>query len=208
VPATDPQPAYLQPYLSAAREYGPGFGSLLWASPRTQKIRFDALVRAIDPTGRKVLDVGCGRADLLTFMVAAGSVPAEYVGVEMVEDLVLAAHGRVAASPSVTGRIDRRDFVADPGCMQIGADVLYFSGSLNTLSKFDFELAIRRAFSAAVRGIAFNFLSSTKLASARHLLWHQTRDVVALGQSVGAAVGVIDDYLAGDTTVSLTRVRP
>jgi hypothetical protein len=198
-------PIYLQPYLAAARRYGPGFGSLLWASPQTQRVRFDALIRAIDPTGLKVLDVGCGRADLLTQMVARDSAPAEYIGVEMVEDLVVAAHGRVAAVPSVVVRIDRRDFVADPNCMLVGADVIFMSGSLNTLSVFDFELTVRRAFAAASKGLAFNFLSSTELSSERHLTWHRTGVVAALGQSMGAAVNVIDDYLAGDTTVSMTK---
>jgi SAM-dependent methyltransferase len=204
VTTTATEPTYLKPYLDAARRYGDGFGSLLWASPRTQKIRFGALTGAISPRDLRVLDVGCGRADLLTYMCDAGRRPAEYVGVEMVDELATSAEGRLAAA-GVTGRIVRRDFIADPDCMRIDADVIYFSGSLNTLSVFEFELSVRRAFSAARLGIAFNFLSSTQLSSARHLVWHRINSVISLGRSIVASVRVFDDYLDGDTTVAMTR---
>ena len=35
-------PSYLLPYLTAASKYGSGFGTLLWASPKTQAVRFRA----------------------------------------------------------------------------------------------------------------------------------------------------------------------
>ena len=56
---------YLQPYLKAAERHGAGFGSLLWASPETQASRFDAVERLGRLHGKSILDVGCGRADLL-----------------------------------------------------------------------------------------------------------------------------------------------
>ena len=57
----NPDPPYLAPYLRAAERHGAGFDTLLWASPRTQEVRFDALRRAAPVGGRTVLDVGCGR---------------------------------------------------------------------------------------------------------------------------------------------------
>ena len=41
-------PAYVQPYLDAFERHGGGFESLLWASPHTQRLRFDAIRRAIE----------------------------------------------------------------------------------------------------------------------------------------------------------------
>src|SRR5437868_1227064 len=61
-------PDYLEPYLDAARTHGGGFGSLLWASPQTQAARFQAIHRIIDLSGARVLDAGCGRADLPEFL--------------------------------------------------------------------------------------------------------------------------------------------
>src|SRR5205085_11899167 len=81
------QPEYLQPYLSAVRRHGRGFGSLLWASPHTQAARFDAFVRLCALEGRSILDAGCGRADLLDFLLARGIRPDHYTGLEAVDTL-------------------------------------------------------------------------------------------------------------------------
>src|SRR3954447_15191682 len=63
---------YLTPYLRAAAFYRDGFGSLLWASPETQAVRFEAIQRLAHLDGKSVLDVGCGRADLYDFLHARG----------------------------------------------------------------------------------------------------------------------------------------
>ena len=63
---------YLTPYRDAAEEFGAGFGALLWASPKTQRARFEAIRRACSLEGRDILDVGCGRADLLDYLLANG----------------------------------------------------------------------------------------------------------------------------------------
>src|SRR5215213_2125323 len=77
---TETAPAYLSPYLKAASRHGAGFSSLLWASPQTQAVRFAALTRIVDLNGKSLLDVGCGRADLLDFLLAQNVRPAHYVG--------------------------------------------------------------------------------------------------------------------------------
>src|SRR5207244_3330176 len=83
--------SYLEPYRKAASLHGEQFGSLLWASPRTQAARFDAICRLAQMRGKKVLDVGCGRGDLMDFMISREMAPAEYVGIEAVDELVGAA---------------------------------------------------------------------------------------------------------------------
>src|SRR2546423_362515 len=103
-------PDYLQPYLNATRRYGAGFGSLLWASPRTQAVRFQTLLRAVDVTDLTVLDVGCGRGDLLVYMLNRGIYPRSYIGLEAVEALA----GAAEAKRLPNCRIVRGDFVHDP----------------------------------------------------------------------------------------------
>ena len=76
-----PEP-YLLPYLRAADKYGAEFPSLLWASPDTQAARFDAIQRLGKLDRKSVLDVGCGRADLLAFLLDRGVRPDDYVGIE------------------------------------------------------------------------------------------------------------------------------
>ena len=194
---------YLQPYLKAARTHGAGFESLLWASPDTQAARFDAIQRIVDLDGKSVLDLGCGRADLLDFLLAHGIRPADYVGIEAVDALADAAERK--RLPRCT--IRRADFVADPIRMFVGADVVVISGSLNTADDSAFYPTLRHAFEAATDALVFNFLDSDRLAGQPHLYFREPRAVRTFAQTLSADVTMLDDYLPGDTTVRVARER-
>ena len=197
-----PEP-YLLPYLRAADQHGADFPSLLWASPHTQAARFDALRRLAAPHGKSVLDVGCGRADFLDFLLERGVRPADYVGIEAVEELAAAAEAncrRLAGSSVI-----RADFVREPLRMFVAADAVVFSGSLNTLEDDAFYGTIRRAFDAAAEVLVFNFLCSSYLAGADYLRWHRPADVIAFATQLTPDVRTLHDYLHGDFTVALFK---
>lgn len=193
--------AYLQPYLDAAAKHGAAFESLLWASSESQAQRFHAICRAVDLHGQSVLDVGCGRADLLDFLIDQGVVPADYTGIEAVEALATAAKAK--RRPNV--RILHADFVAEPLKMFVAADVVIFSGSLNTLRSEVFFTTLRRAFEATADVLVFNFLSSPALAAKDYLAWHKPMDVMRFAAELTSRVTLFDDYLAGDTTVAMRK---
>src|SRR5690242_12789990 len=94
-------PPYLEPYAAAARHFGAGFSALLWASPKTQRQRFEAIVRAEDLTDRFVLDVGCGRSDLLEFLAARHIRLARYAGIEAMPEMAEAARVRSCGTVSI-----------------------------------------------------------------------------------------------------------
>ena len=197
-----PEP-YLLPYLRAADKHGAEFPSLLWASPQTQAARFDAIRRMVDLHGKSVLDVGCGRADFVPFLLRSCVVPADYVGIEAVEELAAAAEANCRNLPDAT--IVRADFVREPQRMFVGADVIVFSGSLNTVEDEDFHATIRRAYDAAAEAVVFNFLSNDYLAGADYLRWRRPADVTAFGRRLTPDVRTLDDYLHGDFTVALRK---
>lgn len=198
---SSPPPPYLQPYLTAARRYHGGFGSLLWASEATQRIRFNALTRLYAFTDRSVLDAGCGRADLLAWLVQKRQPPHDYIGLEAVDALADAAEARHL--PGCT--ILRADFVSEPARLFVGADAIVFCGSLNTLTPDQFEQTLTRAFDATAGTLLFNFLSSPERAAARHLSWYPIERVLQLARGLTNHVRWIDDYLAGDCTMSLRK---
>src|SRR4051794_25231511 len=204
---TPAAPAYLAPYLQAAETYGGGFGALLWASPATQAARFDAIRRIYDPAGRSVLDVGCGRADYLDFLLDRGVRPADYIGIEAVAALADAAGERAgrARAQGIAVRIIQADFVRDPVRMFVGADVVVFSGSLNTAGDEVFYLTLRRAYEAAAEAVVFNFLDSAMLAGRDYLVWRRPDDVLRFARSLSPDVRVRDDYLPGDRTVAVIK---
>jgi hypothetical protein len=211
-------PRYLRPYVRAVRSHGEGFGSLLWASERTQAVRFEAVRRIVNCHGRLVCDAGCGRADLLDDLLAHGVRPGDYVGIEAVDALATAAERKrrpavltvgqaVPAEPGV--RIVRGDFVRQPVKLFVGAEVVVFSGSLNTADDPAFYATLRRAFDATAWALVFNFLSSTELAGAAHLYWRSRGDVERFASTLGAKeVRVLDDYLNGDCTVAVLKEDP
>ncbi|HEY1922460.1 MAG TPA: class I SAM-dependent methyltransferase [Tepidisphaeraceae bacterium] len=194
-------PSYLRPYLDAAERHGGKFESLLWANPSAQAARFAALAKWSEMQGRIVLDAGCGRADLLDYLVNQGIGPREYIGVEAVEVLAEAAGRKKYPNASII----RGDFVVDPTLLDQGADVIVFSGSLNTLSTVDFYQSLRIAWQYARCELAFNFLCSPRLASGKHLTWHAMSDVQAFAFRLSGDVAVDDSYRNGDCTVVIRK---
>jgi SAM-dependent methyltransferase len=202
------EPDYLKPYELAADRHGGGFEALLWASPQTQRLRFEAIVRAAKLAGKSVLDAGCGRADLLAFAAERRIAITEYIGLEAVEVLADAAE---EAASAIGGRmrtevrILRGDFVREPIRLFVGADVVVFSGSLNTLEPGTFYATLGHAWEAAGQTLVFNFLSSSRLAGREYLHWHEPIDVLRFVQKLSSEVVTIGDYLQGDTTIALSK---
>lgn len=194
------QPAYLEPYARAVEEHGPAFPALLWASPTTQGKRFDAMLAMENPSGRTVLDLGCGRADLLDHMVHRRMTPVSYVGIEAVPELAQRASAKNA-------RIIVADFVVQPDHLRVDADVIYCSGALNTLENDDFHRTIADAFEAAGRALVFNFLASPMLAAAPYLRWRDKRDVVRFARTLSPMVESREGYLTGDCTIAIRKAR-
>jgi SAM-dependent methyltransferase len=192
---------YLRPYLRAVKRHGAGFESLLWASPQTQAARFDAIVRACNLTGLSLLDAGCGRGDLLGFLLGRGIEPAHYLGIEAVPELVKAARRKGHARCMIV----EADFVLEPKRLFAGADAIIFCGSLNTLDAAAFYRSLRAAVEAAGKTVVFNFLCSPRLASAEWLTWHRVEDVLAFARQMAEDVTLLDDYMEGDCTIALRK---
>jgi SAM-dependent methyltransferase len=194
---------YLQPYERAAAVHGEGFGSLLWASPATQAARFDAMIGLAEFRERNILDVGCGRADFLDHLLRCGVRPAHYAGIEAVDALVDAAR-RKARGDCI---IIHADFVREPSRFLVGADVITFSGSLNTLDDAAFYATLQTACDAATHAVVFNFLSSSFLAAAEWLRWRRTEEVLDFARRLTPHVAALNDYLQGDTTIAMHKPR-
>lgn len=164
---------HLRPYTEAVDQLGATFEATLWASRDHQKTRFEVLAGMCPFKGLSVLDAGCARGDLGVYLVERSEAPSRYIGVEGVPELVDAAREHAPAGSFV----GLGDFVSDPeslsriaseagerdGC----ADVVVFSGSLNTL-RTDAALAVlARSWPMCRVGMAFNFLSDRCAAELR-----------------------------------------
>lgn len=159
---------YLDPYIKAAEALGPGFGALLWRSPKAQMLRFRAIARMAPTKGRVLADIGCGNADLLLDLHRRGRAPARYIGVDGVATMLGQAREQVAAKGIPGAEFIQGDFVRDremPASLVHGSGVslVVFCGSLNTLGEGE-ALEVLGRFWAVLRERAggtllFNFLS-------------------------------------------------
>ena len=193
--------AYLKPYRRADVRRGRGVDALLWEDERAQTVRFEALARNCPLHGRRVLDVGCGRADLLGFLRERGIRPSSYVGLEAQPWLARAARRRRYPRSAIV----EADFLEDPRTLDVGADVLVFSGSLNFLPSRAFYRALNLAFAATREAVAFNFLCSPVLAGLRPLTWHRKATVVAFARRLDPKARLDDGYEDGDATVVMRK---
>lgn len=206
---------YLEPYRRAVRNFGPKFEATLWLSREKQQLRFEVIASMVDFRDAVVVDAGCGLGDLAEFLVTTGVRYRAYVGLEGVEELVTEANARGLPH----ARFHCVDFVADPDAFTRllpagrSADIVVFSGSLNTLEESHAREVLAGAWNSCSRALVFNFLSqrggeaaSPDTGPARRfdpltmLEW-------ALNQT--PRVRFRQDYMAGhDATIALFRKLP
>ncbi len=149
--------AYLEPYRRAVEHFGATFDATLWHNRQYQMVRFDVLRQMVDLNDLVLLDAGCGLGDLCQFLAERNVRFKRYVGVDGVAEIIAGAASRNLPR----AEFHCRDFVADAGALNIGEpDVIYFSGSLNTVPEQRAREVIARAWETARRGVVFNFLSN------------------------------------------------
>jgi SAM-dependent methyltransferase len=199
--SSEPTPFYLLPYANARQQGARGIHALLWTGEEAQTIRFDAIVRNCPLAGLRLLDVGCGRADLLGYLLERGIFPAHYTGVEMIPATLRAARRKRYERCDILAA----DFVREPEKLQVGADVVIFSGSLNTLAHTQFYRTLRAAWEAARQSLVFNFLSTMYWCGEDWLYWHRRDNVLDFCNSLGGEVSFDESYLGGDCTVVVRR---
>jgi hypothetical protein len=85
--------------------------------------------------------------------------------------------------------------------------VIVFCGSLNTFDEKSFYDTLAAAFGAASETVAFNFLSSPRLAGADWLSWHAPKEVLAFAQQLTNDVTMLDDYMDGDCTLAMRKAH-
>jgi SAM-dependent methyltransferase len=195
-------PFYLYPYHEARLHGAKGFDALLWSSPEGQRLRFQAIARSFPLAERTILDVGCGRADLMGYLLERGILPTRYIGLDFIPASLQAARRKKYPRSEI---LPPADFVREPERLQVGADVIIFSGSLNTLTRPKFYRTLATAWEAAGQCLVFNFLCSRLWCGEDWLTWHQRKTVLAFCRSLGGDARFDESYLEGDCTIAVRK---
>ncbi len=130
-----------------------------WNSPEAQEIRFDQLLKVVQP-GKPFtfIEYGCGYGHLLPYMRAQGLSPDHYYGIDILESSLAAAREQFADDPSASFHTALADVPV--------ADYLSASGVFNVKLQHDNASWTRYVinsldefFSKTAKGFSVNFLT-------------------------------------------------
>jgi SAM-dependent methyltransferase len=149
-------------YSGKLREHGDSPRGVDWNSEESQQLRFEQLLRVIDPDDEhpSVLDYGCGYGALIGALTERlGDGGFTYVGHDIAPDMLEAARLRVSegAECRFIGDADAlapADYVVASGIFNVKLD------TLEDLWAEYVDATIERLDALSTRGFAFNMLTS------------------------------------------------
>lgn len=126
--------------------------------PEAQNIRFEQLVKVIDPTQKfSVIDYGCGYGALIDFLEKK-DWDFEYYGIDLVEKMIITGREKHAGSPNIHFATDEReaplaDYLIAGAIFNMKLDASYQEWQ-------DFVLAtLRKMNELCSKGFSFNMLT-------------------------------------------------
>jgi hypothetical protein len=153
----EPTPEYLQHYRSIVDEKGAGFDATGWRNQSFQIERFRVFQDMYDFTGKVVLDAGAGQADFAAYLLDQDIGYSSFHAFEAIPEMAALIAQRALHNVVV----HEVDFAADPSSFRnvADADVLVFSGSLNTMPQAKALEVLTEAWEVCGDALLFNFLS-------------------------------------------------
>ncbi|HKO90489.1 MAG TPA: class I SAM-dependent methyltransferase, partial [Polyangiaceae bacterium] len=85
--ASEPSRGIKAHYQKLFSEHGAGHQAVQWSSRETQHERFQVLSELVRPTDR-IIDLGCGLGELLTWLRRERSFGGDYLGLDLVPEFV------------------------------------------------------------------------------------------------------------------------
>jgi SAM-dependent methyltransferase len=186
---------HYEPLIQPGR---PGHEVADWADVAAQQMRFQVLADNVDLAGQRLLDVGCGTGDLLTFL-DEHHIAADYFGVDLLDKMVAEAqrrHPRGAfecLNPFEADALAGRTF-----------DVVFASGVFNLddgRARDFLSVGVTQLRSLATQTLVFNLLHARTANRYPDCIYWDPADVLTAIQPLGVHWRVIEDYLPNDFTV-------
>ncbi|EXJ14699.1 class I SAM-dependent methyltransferase [Imhoffiella purpurea] len=183
-------------YRSSLIAHGETAEGVHWNSVETQEVRFRALRSFLpeDISGLTLVDAGCGFGDLYCYLRRQGERPKAYLGLDVMAPMVETARARTGCEIRV--------------CDILGeelprADYYLCSGAMNTLTRDETRVFIRKCFEASGRGFLFNLLKGWNTSTIYNLFL--PREIRRLGRDMEAETEILEGYLSGDFSVALRK---
>jgi len=177
--------------------------ALYWGSRGHQKVRFRVLAEIGIAAGDSLLDVGCGFADLQSWLIGHG-LQVDYTGVDLSPDIIALATELHPGERLLCGELFDFDFAPQ------SFDWVVLSGTLNWQLHDDGAYArqvIARMFELCRHGVAFNMLNarSRDMKELQELVAFDPGEVLTWCSGITEDSRCRSDYLDNDFTIYMRR---
>ncbi|OIO68062.1 MAG: SAM-dependent methyltransferase [Zetaproteobacteria bacterium CG12_big_fil_rev_8_21_14_0_65_55_1124] len=177
--------------------------ALFWTSRGLQKIRFKVISEIGIAAGDSLLDVGCGFADLQSWLLGH-NIPVVYTGLDLSPEMISAAEKMHPKAVLLCGELF--DFEFAPASF----DWLVLSGTLNWQLNDGGEYArrvIARMYELCRHGLAFNMLNAScrNMPELHDLVAFEPEEMLAFCREISPDCRCRTDYLENDFTIYMRK---
>lgn len=189
-------------YNARFDEHGRSVRTVGWSNERDQRLRFEMLLRGLEPRGKTILDVGCGLGDLVTYLEEHIGGDFRYIGIDIA--------GKLIDSARVTfGKVGREFHTGDLFSVKLPrVDIAVLSGALS-LKVVGIEQyaqdTMRKMFDLSREVASLNFLSSYVDFEAQKNQHYSPEKVFGWAKQLSKKVNLLHDYPLYEFTVQVLR---
>jgi SAM-dependent methyltransferase len=193
-----PKIAHEKFYLPSYKQHGYSPKALNWNSKESQTKRFEVILSLLKDEGEdlSIVDAGCGFGDFYIYAIENGFKFKEYIGIDILPIFVKKAKNLTKQ------KIFLKDVLVDDLPV---ADFYISSGMMNTFTKFETILFLKRALRVSKKGLIFNLLSSNKESEIFN--YQNPNFICNLFNKKRYNCTIIRDYLDNDFTLKVNYKR-
>ena len=183
-------------YRRLYERHGNSHRALHWTSPHTQRRRFEVLTQIAPMAGKEVLDLGCGLADMLVYLIEE-EIACCYTGYDVVPEFVRDAKRRF---PGI--RFEERNILLRPPAQRF--DFVLASGLFAFGSRLFLSEMVRAAYAMCNHAFAFNL--HLPMSTDSRFLQIEPYDVEMICHKLSPLrLEIRRDYLENDITFILYK---
>ena len=189
-------------YNARFLKYGRDIQTVGWGDSSTQRLRFDLLFRGLDPTGKTILDVGCGLGDLVPYLNEKTSGDFQYYGIDIAESLLSSAS---EVYRDIHINFLHTDLFSMP---DVNADISVLSGALSFKTKgieqYAFQM-MEKMFDVSNEGISMNFLTKNVDYETDKNQHYAPGEMVSKASELSRNFNLFHDYPLYEFTIQVLR---
>jgi SAM-dependent methyltransferase len=192
-------------YENHIRRFGYSYQALGFGRRSSQEKRFASALGLGSFHGKRLLDVGCGFGDLLSWLNARGIEP-RYTGIDICKPMIDRCRKRFAGTGARFMIGDALTFVTDEPYDYIVASGIFGYNAKDTRQRV--QPTLERLFDLTRIGMSVNFLSRCAVTRSPGRLYLHPADVLQFALKLTPAVRLEHTYLPNDFTLCLYRQPP